>query len=140
MLVFLYLLKVGIIPLLKNVHLSWKICNTDWSYKIWQFDASQYGHCISAKCYVIISDKLANTSRINKNNILPYGYDIRLNTFFPPDVGVKIEIDYDINLDTKYHVPYTPHSVEIIYSNKNTKKLSPKITYQTPLSRHRNYI
>ena len=33
----------------------------------------------------------------------------------PPDIGVKLEIDNYINLDTKYHIPYKPYSVAIMY-------------------------
>ena len=49
---------------------------------------------------------LYNTIRIDKSNISLPGYDRSLNKFFSPDIGVKIEINYYINMDIKYHIPY----------------------------------
>ena len=42
-LLFVYLLKVGIILLWQNLRFSRTICNHDWLYKAWDFDTAQCG-------------------------------------------------------------------------------------------------
>ena len=48
--------------------------------------------------------------------ISPTGYDRLRNTFWPSYIGVKIEINDDINLDTEDHIPYEPFSVVLMDS------------------------
>ena len=38
----------------------------------------------------------------------------------------NLQIDYYLNVDTKYHVPYKSCSVAIIYSKNDIKKVSPE--------------
>ena len=70
---------------------------------------------------------------INKDTIPLSGYERLCNTFLPLYVGFKLAIDYDINLNTNYHVPYKHFSVEITYSNNNIKKVSPEYHILYPL-------
>ena len=92
-------------PFLENLKYKLVIYNMAvWRRKIWIL------HLIAALCNHIL--KLSNTRRINKDTITSPGCDRWLNIFWSPYFGVKLVIDYDINLDTKDHVPYQPRSVE----------------------------
>ena len=77
--------------------------------------------------------RFASKRRTNKNIIPLSGYERLLNTFWPPDVGVKLEIDFDINLDTEDHIPYKHCSVVFKDSKYYVKRVLPAYHILYPL-------
>ena len=64
-LLFVYLLKVGIILLWHNARFSWRMCNNNWFYKTWYFDTAQCGDYIAAHHYITsFKDFLAQEEEI----------------------------------------------------------------------------
>ena len=128
-LLFVYLLKNGIILFWQNVRFSWKICNNIWSHKACNFDTAQCGDYISAHHHI-------NSSKYLLSSV----YDRLHNTFWPSYVGVILAINYDINLDTEDHIPYKPCSVVLMDSKEYVNTMFQAYHILNPLFQHVSFV